>query len=93
MAVLKNNGLIRVCINFTNLSKACQMHPYLLPRINELVDEIVGYLWLSFLDAFLGYNQVPLKEQDQIHMSFITNKALYCYRVIPFGLKNKGTTY
>lgn len=47
----------------------------------------------SFLDAFSGYNQIPLTEQDQIHTSFVTNQCLYSYRVISFGLKNVRANY
>lgn len=39
---------------------------------------------LSFLDAYLGYNQ--------IHMNLI-DRGLYCYEVMPFGLKNAEATY
>ena len=48
---------------------------------------------LSFMDAFSGYNQIPMYEPDQEKMAFITNQGLYYYKAMPFGLKNAGATY
>ena len=48
---------------------------------------------LSFMDAFLGYNQIKMDEADQEKTSFITSQELFCYKVMPFGLKNAGVTY
>ncbi|XP_026445572.1 uncharacterized protein LOC113346222 [Papaver somniferum] len=91
--VPQKNGKIRVCINFTDLNKSCLSDPYPLPRIRVLVDATSGYGRLSFMDGFSGYNQIPLFEEDQEHTAFVTDKGVYCYTVMPFGLKNAGTTY
>ena len=48
---------------------------------------------LSFMDAFLGYNQIKMEEADQEKTSFVTSQGLFCYKVMPFGLKNAGATY
>ena len=45
------------------------------------------------MDAFSGYNQIRMAEEDQEKASFITSQGLYCYKVMPFGLKNAGATY
>ncbi|KAL0437704.1 UNVERIFIED_CONTAM: Retrovirus-related Pol polyprotein from transposon gypsy [Sesamum radiatum] len=45
------------------------------------------------VDAYQGYNQIKLAREDQEKTSFITERCLYCYNVMPFGLKNAGTTY
>ena len=45
------------------------------------------------MDAFSGYNQILMDEDDQKKTSFITNQGLYCYKVMPFGLKNARATY
>lgn len=60
VVVPKYNGKMRVYINFTNLNKACLTHPYLLPRIFDLVDATDDFKSLSFIDAFSGYNQIPM---------------------------------
>ena len=45
------------------------------------------------MDAFSGYNQIKMKEVDQEKTSFVTSQGLFCYKVMPFGLKNAGATY
>ena len=45
------------------------------------------------MDAFLGYNQIRMHEDDQEKTSFVTSQGLFCYKVMPFGLKNVGATY
>jgi hypothetical protein len=45
------------------------------------------------MDAFSGYNQIMMDDADQEKTSFITSKGLFCYKVMPFGLKNAGATY
>ena len=45
------------------------------------------------MDAFLRYNQIKMDEIDQEKTSFITSKGLFCYKVMPFGLKNLEATY
>ena len=56
MMVKKNNGKWRMCVNFTDLNKACPKDSFPLPRIDQPVDSIVRHKLLSFMDAFFGYN-------------------------------------
>ena len=80
-------------MDFTDLNKACPKDSYLLPRIDQLMDLIAGHKLLSFMDAFSGYNQIRMDEVDQEKTSFITCQGLFCYKVMPFDLKNVGATY
>ena len=66
---------------------------YPLPRIDQLVDSTAGHRLLSFMDAFSGYNRIRMDEADQEKTSFVTSQGLFCYKVMPFGLKNAGATY
>ncbi|KAL0389173.1 UNVERIFIED_CONTAM: Transposon Ty3-G Gag-Pol polyprotein [Sesamum calycinum] len=91
--VPKPNGKWRLCIDFTDLNKACPKDPFPLPRIDILVDSTSGCEMLSFLDAYQGYNQIPLAPEDQEKASFVTDQGVFCYNVMPFGLKNAGATY
>ena len=86
--VRKANGKWRTCVDFTNLNNACPKDSYPLPRIDQLVDLIVGHKLLSFMDAFSSYKQIRMDEVDKA--SFITSQGLFCYKVMPFGLKNVG---
>ena len=62
--VKKANGKWRMCVDFTDLNKACPKDSYPLPRIDQLVDSIVGHKLLNFMDAYSGYNQIMMDEVD-----------------------------
>ncbi|XP_072052062.1 uncharacterized protein [Arachis hypogaea] len=91
--VKKNNGKWRMCVDFTDLNKACPKDAFPLPCIDTLVDNSCGYDTLSFMDAYSGYNQILMHPSDQEKTAFITEYGNYCYNVMPFGLKNAGATY
>ncbi|KAG7578456.1 Reverse transcriptase domain [Arabidopsis thaliana x Arabidopsis arenosa] len=93
VVVKKKNGKWRVCVDFTDLNKACPKDCYPLPHIDRLVEATAGNELLSFMDAFSGYNQILMHKDDQEKTSFITDRGTYCYKVMPFGLKNAGATY
>ena len=82
-----------MCIDFTDQNQACQKDSLLLPKIDQLVDSTTGHKLLSLMDAFSGYNQILMDEEYQEKTSFVTSQGLYCYKVMPFGLKNIGATY
>ncbi|WJZ83260.1 hypothetical protein VitviT2T_002958 [Vitis vinifera] len=58
-----------------------------------LVDSTASHSMLSFMDGFSGYSQILMAPEDMEKTSFITEWGTYCYRVMPFGLKNAGATY
>ena len=91
--VKKENGKWRLCIDFTDINRACSKDSFPLPRIDLIVDATVGHELLSFMDAFSDYNHISRDPDDQEKTSFITGQGTYCYRVMPFGLKNTGATY
>uniref|UniRef100_A0A2N9EIF7 Integrase zinc-binding domain-containing protein n=1 Tax=Fagus sylvatica TaxID=28930 RepID=A0A2N9EIF7_FAGSY len=93
VVVKKKNGKWRVCVDFTNLNQACPKDPFPLPKIDQLVDATAGHDRMSFLDAFQGYHQIALSAEDREKTAFITPLGIYCYKVMPFGLKNAGATY
>ena len=82
-----------MCVDFTNLNKACPKDSYPLPRVHVLVDSTTRHQLLSFMDAFSRYNQIRMHEADQEKTSFVTSQGLVCYKVMPFGLKNASATY
>ncbi|XP_042942693.1 uncharacterized protein LOC122276864 [Carya illinoinensis] len=91
--VKKANEKWRICVDFIDLNKNCSKDSFPLPRIDAIVDATSGHHMLSFMDAYSGYNQIRMNTVDEEKTSFITDRGLYCYQVMPFGLKNVGATY
>ena len=89
----KNTKVLRMCVDFTCLNKHCPKDHFPLPRIDQIIDSTAGCERLSFLDAYSGYNQIRLKEEDEVKTAFITPYGVFSYRTMPFGLKNAGATY
>ncbi|KAK1604381.1 hypothetical protein QYE76_028054 [Lolium multiflorum] len=93
MVPKKDTTSLRMCIDFTSLNKHCIKDHFPLSRIDQIVDSTAGCDRLSFLDAYSGYNQIKLKEEEQELTTFIRPHGVYCYNVMSFGLKNAGATY
>ena len=93
VVVKKKSRKWRVCVDFTDLNKACPKDPFPMPRIDQLVDATAGHPQMSFLDAFQGYHQILLALKDQEKTAFMTPTGNYHYKVMLFGLKNAGSTY
>nr|GEU44855.1 reverse transcriptase domain-containing protein [Tanacetum cinerariifolium] len=93
--VKKHNGSWRICVDFTDLNKACPQdcYPFPLPEIDWKVESLCGYPFKCFLDAYKGYHQIQLAEVDEEKTAFHTGHGVYCYTKMPFGLKNAGATY
>ncbi|GKV04959.1 hypothetical protein SLEP1_g17036 [Rubroshorea leprosula] len=91
--VKKANSKWRMCIDYTNLNDACPKDCYPMPNIDKLVEAASGNERLSLLDAYSGYHQVPMAPEDADKTSFYAGDEIYCYVMMPFGLKNAGATY
>jgi hypothetical protein len=86
--VKKANGKWRMCIDFTDLNKACPKDEFPLPRIDSLVDAAASLELMSLLECYSGYHQIWIKKEDEPKTSFITPSGTYCYLRMPEGLKN-----
>src|SRR6266498_2884677 len=91
--VKKKNRKWRMCVDYTDLNKACLNDLFRLTHIDQVVDSIAGCKLLCFLDAYSGYHQVSLAKSNCIKMSFIMPFGAYCYITMLFRLKNAGATY
>ena len=91
--VRKTNRKWRMCVDFTNLNNAYPKDSFPLPRIDQLEDSTAEHKLLTFMDTFFRYNHIQMAKEDQEKTAFITNQGHYCFRVMPFGLKNAGATY
>ena len=79
----KKDGKVRMCVDFQDLNKASPKDDFPLPYIALLL----------VMDGFLAYNQIKMAREDMEKTSFITPWGTYCYKVMPFGLKNARATY
>ena len=93
VVVPKKWGKWRVCVDYTDLNDACPKDNFPLPRIDQIVDASTKHGMLSFLDAFSGCHHIPMCPPNAEKTSFITPHGLFCYNIMPFGLKNVGATY
>nr|GEX29009.1 reverse transcriptase domain-containing protein [Tanacetum cinerariifolium] len=88
-----HDGSWRMCVDFTDLNKACPHDCYPLPEIDWKVESLCEYPFKCFLDAYKGYHQIQLATADEEKTAFHTRQGVYCYTKMPFGLKNAGATY
>jgi len=93
VVVPKKDGKIRVCVDYRDLNKASPKDDFPLPHIDILVDNAARNATYSFMDGFSGYNQIRMAEEDKEKTTFVTPWGTFCYKVMPFGLKNAGATY
>ncbi|KAL6133982.1 hypothetical protein ACLB2K_066215 [Fragaria x ananassa] len=93
MVPKKSTGQWRMCVDYSNLNRACPKDSFPLPRVDQLVDSTSGFDLMSFMDAYAGYNQIRMDPRDEERTAFTTDRGLYCYKVMAFGLKNARATY
>ncbi|KAL0396392.1 UNVERIFIED_CONTAM: Transposon Tf2-12 polyprotein [Sesamum calycinum] len=71
-----------------DLNNACPKDDFPLPIAELMIDATTGHEALSFMDGSSGYNQIRMAPADEELTAFRTPKGIYCYKVMPFGLKN-----
>ncbi|GKA58147.1 reverse transcriptase domain-containing protein [Tanacetum coccineum] len=91
--VKKHDGNWRMCVDFMDLNKSCLKDCYPLPEIDWKVESLCGYPFKCFLDAYKGYHQIQMVEEDEEKTAFHTSQGIFCYTKMSFGLKIAGTTY
>ena len=91
--VPKKDAKVRMCVDFRDLNKASPKGDFPLPHIDVLVDNTVGSALMSFMDGFLGYKQIKMAPKYMTKTTFTTKWGIYCYTVMPFGLKNARAIY
>lgn len=91
--VRKENGDIRLCLNFRNLNISSLKDNYPLPNMEAMLHKVIGCELLSMMDGFSSYNQVKVKEYEQYKTTFTTPWGTHFYVRIPFSLTNVGATF
>jgi ribonuclease HI len=82
-----------MCVDFTDLNKACKKDDFPLERVDKIVDDAANSEMLSLLDMFSGYHQIRVRKEDEEKTSFITPFGTFCFVRMPEGLKNAGCTF
>jgi hypothetical protein len=88
--VKKANEKWMMCIDFTDLNRACPKDEFPLLGIDSLVGVVATSELMSLLDCYSRYHQIWMKKEDEPKTSFITSSGTYCYLRMPEGLKNAG---
>jgi hypothetical protein len=82
-----------MCVDFTDLNKACKKDDFPLERVDKIVDDEANSEMLSLLDMFSRYHQMRFRKEDEEKTSFITPFGTFCFVRMPEGLKNAGCTF
>jgi hypothetical protein len=88
----KPNRNRRICVDFTNLNKVCPKDNFPFPKIDQLVDFMTSFEYLSSLHTNLGYHQISIHPTNEEITGFITDQGIFCYQAMLFDLKNTGVT-
>ena len=89
----KKDGKVWMCVDYRDLNTASPKDNFPLPHIDTLVDNTARHFLFSFMDGFSGYNQIRIALEDMEKTTFLTMWGTFCYKVMPFRLKNSRATY
>jgi hypothetical protein len=91
--VRKKNKEIRLCVDFQNLNRCSLKDNYPLPKLDYILQKVVGKKRISMLDGYSGYNQISVMEEDKKKTTFTTPWGTFMHKKMPFGLMNVGATF
>jgi hypothetical protein len=77
-----------MCVDYRRLNQVTITEQWPLPRIDDILDGLLGSKWSSTLDLKSGYYQVAMSSNSITKTAFITPDGHYEFLRLPFGLKN-----
>jgi hypothetical protein len=90
--IRKKSGEIRLCVHFRNLNQSSLKDNYPLPKMDHVLEKVVGAKKMSMIYGFSGYNQIVVHKDDKEKNSFTTSWGTFMYNKMPFGLMNARDT-
>ena len=79
----------RLCVDYSQtINQYTELDAYLLPRIDDMINNLAHYKVFSTFDIRNAYHQVPILKDDRKYTGFEANGRLYQFRRIPFGVIN-----
>ena len=91
--IKKNDGSLKMYIDYRRLNQVTIKNKYPLPRIDELFDQLQGAEYFSKIDLRYGYNQLRVRESDVQKTAFQIRYGYYEFSVMPFGLTNTPAVF
>ena len=76
---------MRLCVDFRNLNKVSLKYNYPLPKMDHILQKVVGAEIISTMDGFSGYNQIKVLPEDQEKLLLLHRGVLLCVRRCHLG--------
>lgn len=93
VCVSKKDGSVRLCVDYRLLNKFTVADAYPMQCSHDLLYEMGAAQYITVLDLTKGYWQIPMKEDAKSYTAFVTHAGHYQWKVLPFGMKNAGSTF